>query len=67
MVTFDRGTFLVTIVPTALSVNPLVAKQFSAAWAGSATSLLVEGANEALVRASVDEMFAQSPYLVAGP
>lgn len=65
VVTFDRGTFLVTIVPT-LTVNPL-AKQFLAQWAGSATSLLTAGTNEALVRASVDEMFAQSPYLVAGP
>lgn len=67
VVTFDRGTFIVTIVPT-LTVNPL-AKSFSAAWAGSATSLLSANVNvdAALVRASVDEMFAQSPYLVAGP
>ena len=66
-ITFDRGTFIVTIVPT-LTVNPL-AKSFSAAWAGSATSLLSSNVtvDAALVRGAVDEMFVQSPYLVAGP
>jgi Domain of unknown function (DUF4136) len=67
--TLERGTFLVTLVPTApaLAVNPLVAKQFNAEWAGSATSLLDGGATENLVKAAVDAMFAQSPYLVAAP
>jgi Domain of unknown function (DUF4136) len=67
VVTFDRGTFIVTIVPT-LTVNPL-AKSFNAEWAGSATSLLSSSVtvDAALVRGAVDEMFAQSPYLVAGP
>ena len=65
VITFDRGTFLVTFVPTATLNAP--ARKLDAEWAGSATSLLVEGANESLVRASVDEMFVQSPYLVAGP
>jgi hypothetical protein len=63
--TLERGTFLVTLVPT-LTVNPL-AKNFNAEWAGSATSLLEGGATENLVKAAVDEMFAQSPYLVAAP
>ena len=63
--TLERGTFLVTLVPT-LTVNPL-AKQFNAEWAGSATSLLEGGATENLVKAAVDEMFVQSPYLVAAP
>jgi hypothetical protein len=63
--TLERGTFLVTLVPT-LTVNPL-AKNFNAEWAGSATSLLEGGATENLVKAAVDEMFTQSPYLVARP
>jgi hypothetical protein len=63
--TLERGTFLVTLVPT-LTVNPL-AKQFNAEWAGTATSLLNGGATENLVKAAVDEMFVQSPYLVAAP
>ena len=63
--TLERGTFLVTLVPT-LTVNPL-ARQLNAEWAGTATSLLNGGATENLVKAAVDEMFAQSPYLVAGP
>jgi Domain of unknown function (DUF4136) len=65
--TLERGTFLVTLVPTALAVNPLVAKQLNAEWAGTATSLLNGGATENLVKAAVDEMFTQSPYLVARP
>ena len=65
--TLERGTFLVTLVPT-LSVNPLsAAKQLNAEWAGTATSLLDGGATDNLVKAAVDEMFAQSPYLVAAP
>jgi len=67
--TLERGTFLVTLVPTApaLVVNPLVAKQLNAEWAGTATSLLNGNVTDNLVKAAVDEMFAQSPYLVAGP
>jgi len=63
----ERGTFLVTLVPTALAVNPLDAKQLNAEWAGTATSLLNGNVTDNLVKAAVDEMFAQSPYLVAGP
>ena len=63
--TLERGTFLVTLVPT-VTVNPL-GKQLNAEWAGTATSLLNGGATDNLVKAAVDEMFAQSPYLVAGP
>ena len=62
---FDRGTFLVTIVPT-LTVNPL-AKQIRSAWAGTATSLLESGVTTTTVQNAVDKMFADSPYLVAGP
>ena len=65
MTPIDHGTFLVTIVPT-LTVNPL-GKQLNAEWAGTATSLLNGGATDNLVKAAVDEMFNQSPYLVAGP
>jgi hypothetical protein len=63
--TLERGTFLVTLVPT-VTVNPL-ARQLNAEWAGSATSLLDGGATENLVKAAVDEMFTQSPYLQAAP
>jgi len=62
---FDRGTFLVTIVPT-LTVNAL-AKSIRAEWAGTATALLESGVTAATVQNSIDAMFAQSPYLVAGP
>jgi hypothetical protein len=62
---FDRGTFLVTIVPT-VTVNPL-GKQIAAEWAGTATSLLDGNVTSTMVQGAVDQMFAQSPYLVAGP
>jgi hypothetical protein len=62
---FDRGTYLVTIVPT-VTVNPL-AKQISAEWAGTATALTDAGATTATVQSAIDEMFTQSPYLVASP
>jgi hypothetical protein len=61
----ERGTFLVTLVPT-LSVNPL-SRQIRGEWAGTATSLLNGNVTDNLVKAAVDEMFRQSPYLVAGP
>jgi hypothetical protein len=63
--TVEHGTFLVTIVPTK-TVNPL-GKQLNAEWAGTATSLLNGNVTANTVQAAVDEMFAQSPYLVAGP
>src|SRR4051812_31345409 len=62
---FDRGTYLVTQVPT-LSVNPL-AKQLSASWAGTATALINSGITTSMVQAAIDQMFTQSPYLTAGP
>jgi len=62
---FDRGTFLVTIVPT-LTVNPL-SKSIRAEWAGTATALLDGNVTSTMVQGAVDQMFAQSPYLVAGP
>jgi hypothetical protein len=62
---FDRGTFLVTIVPT-LTVNPL-AKSIRAEWAGTATSLLDGNITASTVQSAVDQMFTDSPYLVAGP
>jgi len=61
---FDRGTYLVTIVPT-VTVNPL-AKQISAEWAGTATALTDAGVTTAMVQKAIDDMFTQSPYLVAG-
>jgi hypothetical protein len=60
---FDRGTFLVTLVPT-VTVNPLV-KSLNAEWAGTATSLLDGGITTNMVTAAIDQMFVQSPYLTA--
>jgi hypothetical protein len=62
---YERGTLLVTIVPT-LSVNPL-SKQISAAWAGAATGLLNGEITATTVQNAVDIMFQQSPYLTASP
>ena len=65
VVTYDRGTLVVTIVPT-LSVNPL-AKSIGAAWAGVATSLLTDGVTQNGINAAINQMFLQSPYLTATP
>src|SRR5829696_5088358 len=63
---YERGSLVVTIVPT-LSVNPLD-QSIRAAWAGVATGVLGDnGLSQAGVQAAVDQMFALSPYLVAGP
>jgi hypothetical protein len=62
---YDRGTFLVTIVPTK-TVNPL-AQQISAEWAGTATALLDGNVTATTVQTAIDDMFTMSPYLVASP
>lgn len=60
----DRGTILITVVPTA-SVNQ-IGKSMRSAWAGLATaelddvSLTADG-----LRSCIDEMFRQSPFLAA--
>lgn len=61
---YDRGTLIVDMIPTA-SVNPL-AKSIQSVWTGVATGLLSNATN-ATVTAAVNEMFRQSPYLVATP
>jgi len=63
---YERGSLVVSIIPT-LSVNPLD-QSIRAAWAGVATGVLGDnGLSQAGVQAAVDQMFALSPYLVAGP
>ena len=62
---YDRGTLVVTIVPT-LSVNPL-SKTVNASWAGIGTALLNGQLNDANVSAAVDQMFQLSPYLTNTP
>jgi hypothetical protein len=62
---YDRGTLVVTIVPTA-SVNP-TGKQISAVWAGVATAVLAGQVTSASVQAAINRMFDLSPYLIAGP
>jgi Domain of unknown function (DUF4136) len=65
VVTFQRTTLIVTIVPTLPTVNPLIAqKQIRAAWAGVATSLLgQDNISQANVQNAINIMFQQSPYL----
>ena len=62
---FDRGTLVVTIIPTTAQVNPLIAaKQLQAVWAGVATSLIGDGnITQAGVQTAINAMFQQSPYL----
>ncbi len=62
---YDRGTLLVTILPT-LSVNPL-AQTINASWAGVASALLNGAVTANTVANAVDIMFQQSPYLTATP
>jgi hypothetical protein len=66
---FDRGTLVVTIVPTGSGpqVNPLIAaKELKAVWAGVATSLIGDGnITDAGVQTAINAMFQQSPYLTA--
>ena len=62
---YDRGTMLVTMVPT-LSVNP-VNTSINASWAGVATALLNGTVTDDVVAAAVDRMFELSPYLTAAP
>jgi hypothetical protein len=62
---YDRGTLVVTIIPS-VSVNPLD-KTIRAVWAGVATSLLNGLVTDATIITAIDAMFAQSPYLTATP
>ena len=67
VVTFQRTTLIVTIVPTTPQVeNPIVGqKQIRAAWAGVATSLLgQQNITNTNVQNAINIMFQQSPYLV---
>jgi hypothetical protein len=58
---YDRGTLVVTVVPT-LSVSP-AAQTINASWAGVASALLNGTITSTSVANAVDEMFQQSPYL----
>jgi hypothetical protein len=60
---YDRGTLVVTILPT-VTVNPL-AQTVSASWAGVATALLNETITSTTVASAIDQMFQLSPYLTA--
>jgi hypothetical protein len=63
--TYARGTLLVDLIPTA-SVNT-GNQQIKSAWTGVGTSILLQaGVTQAVINAAIDEMFAQSPYLVPG-
>lgn len=65
VVTFQRTTLIVTIVPTTPVVNPLLAqKEIRAVWAGVATSLLgQQNITQTNVQNAINIMFQQSPYL----
>jgi hypothetical protein len=60
---YDRGTVLVTLIPTR-TVNPLQ-HSIGAAWAGAATALLNGTVTTDIVNTAIDAMFIQSPYLSA--
>lgn len=60
---YQRGTLVVTLIPTA-TVNPL-ASSITAKWAGVATGLAAGTQTNASITAAIDEMFRQSPYLQA--
>jgi hypothetical protein len=62
---FDRGTLIVTIVPTS-SIDQ-ADETIQAAWAGVATGLLNGSITTFTVTAAIDKMFALSPYLTAVP
>lgn len=62
---FASGTLIVDIVPTALA-HPAT-NTVQSVWSGVATTLLTGTLSTSQVTAAVDQMFAQSPYLVAGP
>ncbi len=62
---FDRGTLIVTIVPTS-SIDQ-ANETIQAAWAGVATGLLNGSITTLTITTAIDKMFALSPYLVATP
>jgi hypothetical protein len=62
---YDRGTLIVTIVPTS-SINQ-ADETIQAAWAGVATGLLNGSITDLTVTTAIDKMFALSPYLTAVP
>jgi hypothetical protein len=59
---YDRGTLVVTLLPTA-SVSAL-SQTIDASWAGIASALLNGTITSTSVANAVDEMFQQSPYLI---
>ena len=69
VVTFQRTSLIVTIVPTTAVVNPLLAqKEIRAVWAGVATTLLGQAnITQANVQNAINIMFQQSPYLTNTP
>jgi hypothetical protein len=61
---YRRGTIVVDLIPT-LSVNPLQ-RTVRSAWAGVASGALIDGTVTATnITNGIDQMFAQSPYLVS--
>jgi hypothetical protein len=60
---FERGTLVVDLIPTA-SVNP-TNRTIQSAWTGVASSLLDGSINQSTIDAAIDEMFRLSPYLTA--
>jgi hypothetical protein len=62
---YDRGSLVITLVPT-LTVNPLQ-QTLTAKWAGAATALLNDANPSATITAVINEIFQQSPYLAPAP
>jgi len=62
---YDRGTLIVTIVPT-VTISP-ANQTIAAVWAGVATGLLNGSITDLTITTAIDKMFALSPYLTAVP
>jgi len=60
---YDRGTLVVTLVPT-VTINPL-SQSVSAEWAGVASAVLNGQVSSTSISNAVDQMFQLSPYLVS--
>lgn len=63
--TFDRGTIIVDLVPTA--EIDTTNRTIRSAWLGIASGLLNAGVTTDVINSAIDEMFRQSPYLTATP
>jgi hypothetical protein len=69
LTSFDQSTLVIDFVNPRVQVNPLngAGRTISSIWAGVATAVLNGSVTGTTISNAIDEMFAQSPYLVASP